>query len=387
MRIAGGTLDPRVAAQGDPLIARIAVRHDFAHEVARHKELVWSVAMAADGEVEDVDGQGQAAVGPHPPRDARPSRGAGFREDLVDPLRLGVARHRGGDFRRQQQRDAGFVRAQQAAAEHLFPQVKREGSHAGRRGREDVQERAPRGRPTAACESVLLAVDRQVVAVLGRDDFRGHAGVVAVSLDEALRPRWFFHAAGRLVFAGVLGDPRHADLELGPLEFQHLLGVVADQLPRAVRGAVGHFRRRRQRDFVARDVGGERLVAGLPWLAAATLVLARPGSPPLPRRRPGRRPRRRPPACCRSPTASGSGLRGTVRCGGSRRSCRSSLMVSSCSWTFWCSSVIARACSTSVWSCSLIFRRCSSMSARQAATSVGRSCVSFMFPSIPIIAE
>ena len=117
-----------------------------------------------------------------------------------------------------------------------------------------------------------------MVAVLGGDDFRGHAGVVAVALDEALRPRWFFHAAGRLVFAGVLGDPRHADLELGPLEFQRLLGVVADQLPLAVRGAVGHFPGASQRDFVAGQMGGERLVAGLPRLAAATLVLARPGS-------------------------------------------------------------------------------------------------------------
>ena len=229
--------------------------------------------MAADREVEDVDRQGQAAIGPHPSRDARAARGPGFRKDLMDPLRLDVAGDRGRDLRRQQQRGPGFIRAQQTALDHLVPQVKYQRSHAGRRGHEDVQERAPRRRPAATREIVLLAIDRQVVAVLGRDDFAGHARVVAVAFDQALRPRRFFHSACRLAFAGIFGNPGHPDLELGPLEFERLLAVVADQLPRAMLGTASGFRRRFQGDFVTRKVSGKRLVAGLPRFVEPTLVL------------------------------------------------------------------------------------------------------------------
>ena len=148
----------------------------------------------------------------------------------MDPLRLGVAGNRRGDLRRQKQRDPRLVRAHSAAGDHFVPQVEHERPDACRRGHEDVQERAPRGRPAAAGELVLLAIDRQVIAVLGGDDLGGHARVVAVAFDQALRPRRFFHAALRLAFAGILGNQRHADLELGRLEFQRLLAVVADQL-------------------------------------------------------------------------------------------------------------------------------------------------------------
>ena len=272
MRVAGGADDPCVAAERDLLITRITVGDHRAGEVARHEELVGAVAMAADGEIEDIDRHGQAAIGPHPSRDTcllfRPS----LAEDLVDPLRLGIARNRRRDLRRQKQGDARLVRAQGPTGDHLVSQVEHEGADAGGRGHENVQERASRGCPTAARELILLAIRGQVKSVFAGRDLGGYARVVAVAFDQALRSQSFFDATLRCARAGVLGNHRHADLELGWHVFQGLLAVVADHFPLAVRGAMLDFIRCFGSDLITRNVSGKRLAAGLPRLAPPTLV-------------------------------------------------------------------------------------------------------------------
>ena len=228
--------------------------------------------MAADGEVEDIDRYRQAAVGPQPPRNARPSFRPSFGKHLVDPLRLGIARDRRGNLRRHQQGHAGVVRAYQAAGNGFVSQVEHERPDARCRRREDVQQRAPRRRPAAPGELILLTIKRQVIAAFVRDDFSGHTAVEAVAFDEALGPRRFLDATLRLVFTDKLRDQRHADLEFGPFEFQGLLAIVADRLSLAVRGTVLDFVGHQGRDFVAGNVIRKGLAAGLSRLATPTLV-------------------------------------------------------------------------------------------------------------------
>ncbi len=273
MRIARGTHDPRIASKSESLIARITVGHHLADEVAGHEELVRPVIMAADCEIEGVDRHGQAAVGPDPPRDTRASLGPRFAKDLVDPLGLRVAFFHRRNLRRQKQRHSGFVGAQRPAGDHFVPQIQNERSDADCRGEKDIQQRASSGRPAAAREAVLLAIDRQMIAILGGNDLGGHAGVVAIALDQALRPSRFLHAAFHRVFTSELGNSRDEDRELGPLDHQRLLDVVTDQLPLAVRGTMLDFRGRFERDFATRQMGGQGLVALLPRLAHAALVL------------------------------------------------------------------------------------------------------------------
>ena len=57
VRVAGSAVDPGIASQRDPLIARVTVGEQFPLELAGDQEFVWSVAVAADGEIEDIQRQ------------------------------------------------------------------------------------------------------------------------------------------------------------------------------------------------------------------------------------------------------------------------------------------------------------------------------------------
>lgn len=105
------------------------------------------------------------------------------------------------------------------------------------RGSEDVQERAAGWRPAAGGEDVLLPVDREVVAVLVRDDLGGHARVVAVALDQADGSRGFDDAALFVPLADTLGSTGADDDELGRHDLKRLPPVMTDDRPLAVHGA------------------------------------------------------------------------------------------------------------------------------------------------------
>ena len=101
----------------------------------------------------------------------------------------------------------------------------------------DIQQRRAAGRPAAAGEQILLAVDRQMVEPLGLDDRGRHAGVVTIAFDQRRRPFGRGDAAVGIARAGVLGILLHQHVQLGTLVDQRLGRVVADDRPLAVRRA------------------------------------------------------------------------------------------------------------------------------------------------------
>ena len=95
-----------------------------------------------------------------------------------------------------------------------------------------------------------------MVAVLAHDDLGGHAGVVAVPLDQAAGARGLPHAALRMVRAGVLRVLGDADPQFRPLELQRLGLVVTDDLAFAVLRAMLLGLGRFGRHFVTGQVLG-----------------------------------------------------------------------------------------------------------------------------------
>ena len=190
--------------------------------------------MTADGEVEDVDWHRDPSIGPDARGYALARLGMRGGDHLAASGGLRVERIERRQIIRRHERDRRVVGADDRPGPHHLPEVRDERRDAFRGGPEDVQERAAGGRPAAGGEDVLLAVDRQVIAVLVRHDLGGHARVVAVALHQPDRPGGFHNAALVAPLAGQLGDARADDDELGGFDLQRLLPVIADHLPLAV---------------------------------------------------------------------------------------------------------------------------------------------------------
>ena len=125
----------------------------------------------------------------------------------------------------------------------------------------NVQQRGAIRHPAAAGEPILLAVNRQMKSTLRGHDLGGHARVVAVALDQALRPRRLHHATLGVRSADELGIFGHPHPQLGTLELQRLRDVVADQLTRTMLGTLLLIRRHVRDHFVAFQMLGQLFVA------------------------------------------------------------------------------------------------------------------------------
>ena len=101
-----------------------------------------------------------------------------------------------------------------------------------------------------------------VVAVLVRHDLGGDARVVAVAFNQADGPRGFDDTALVVLLAGELGDACPHDDELGRLDLERLLPVVADDLPLNMLRAELLIFGNGQDHLDPRQVGRELLAAG-----------------------------------------------------------------------------------------------------------------------------
>jgi hypothetical protein len=168
------------------VVARVAVGHERAREAVQ--EQLRAVAMAADGEVEDVDRCGDAPIRPHARKDALPPRGMRFGDHLPHTGGLRVERVNWRQRLRRHERDHRVVGADDWPGSHHLPEVRHQRMQAFGRGPEDVLERAAGGRPAAGREETLLAVHRHMKPILVNDDLGGDARVVPVALDQSDRP-------------------------------------------------------------------------------------------------------------------------------------------------------------------------------------------------------
>jgi hypothetical protein len=229
--------------------------------------------MTAHREIKHIDWLRDTPVRPHSRRDAAAVGRKRIRDHFSGADVLGIRVVWVGIGGKQgvfhDEGDRRVVGRDDRSGPHHLPEVHDQRTNKIRRSLLDVQERAAGGRPTTRRKEILLAVDRNVVAVLRNRDLGGDAGVEPVAFNQALRARRRHDATFRELRAGVLGnegDP-HAKRDWDDLKRLEL--IVANECPLPVLRAVFLLFGNVELHFVAGQVRRKLFVAGLASLLAA----------------------------------------------------------------------------------------------------------------------
>ena len=102
---------------------------------------------------------------------------------------------------------------------------------------QDVQQRSPLRDPPGRREQLLLAVDRQVKAILRRDDLGGDRGVVPIPLDQPHRSSRTGDSALGMPDTGELWQTLDPNVQLGGNIHEGFDHILADLLPSPVYAA------------------------------------------------------------------------------------------------------------------------------------------------------
>src|SRR5690606_21443072 len=101
-------------------------------------------------------------------------------EDFVDPALLGVVEVELGKRLGVKQRDARIVATNDRVLLQRAEIIDDQRLEHKMAADENVQQRAAASDPAATCTVILLAVNRQVIAILVRDDLGRHTRVILV---------------------------------------------------------------------------------------------------------------------------------------------------------------------------------------------------------------